>query len=239
MLFQHAIQSGNHFYSSPITHYNFYKIILDLMGYYNKSIPSAAIAYSNFYIPHSLNGDFKRNQSNFIGTMYASNVIDYSYKFYIRQLYPEDFAEVEPGSNGTFFYPETTRYTIINDLGVSWQPTIYEVEPAIYGSERFKGTFIPIRSALDLNSNFDVFNPPTLNPKEIAKYTPFNAVFYMTQKVNSPSADQDDRNNWRYEHIIFDDQLMEAIGKTLDFLERHPSKRGSDISPALLLLGFP
>jgi hypothetical protein len=131
------------------------------------------------------------------------------------------------GSVGSFVIIDEKVYTSGHDFmpgsSGNWLYSSYKKEsPSFYkawriGGSKFSGTFIPIYSALDLDESFDIFNS-SLDEEYIVKHSPFDKVVFMkdpTKKFNVKGSQAH-----RYEHIVFDEQLMQGISESLAYIER-------------------
>jgi hypothetical protein len=203
---------------STTLHDRFYGLLTTL-GSYKPGLKKIAIAYSNFYSPHP---GLSRTGSVQSGTISPPG---FSRTFYAGGTSgnPEKY-ELYPGSTGNWYY-QTSK-----------GKSVKYVNTNSYGSEVFKGTFIPINSALDLNSTFDVFAPTSTAEGTVKTFSPFDKVFYMKDEYNrykelrgtGVSGTIDDM---RYEHIVFDSQVMNAINNGLRWI-----KYGNSMTPIYSLL---
>gem|GEM_PF-5958133 len=238
----------NHYFS-PIdkslsdSHDHFYDNFLKPLGNYRKDIPSVAIAYSNFYMPNpTINRDYNQYcgdiniLSNF--EMKAGGPIGNSERY-----------ELMPGSTtDTYFGLFSYKFNSWIYPGYSSSHFSYffhyssDMLNPNWDAEVYKGTFIPIVSALDL-SNFDDVNPPTLDEKAMAAYSPFDKVLYMKQPYNSYHSEFNKgsstgitANDKRYQHIVFGQQLMASLSDALDYVETHSKKNivSTILAPLLL-----
>lgn len=185
---------------------------------YRKDIPKVAIAYSNFYLPlggmiafqYKINGA-RINVPAIAGESIFSRNIVVGGPISATET---EWHDLEPGSCGDFFWKTYTN-----------KPVKY-VDPNMYNWENFAGTFIPIKSALDLPEAFNPIYAHTENEEELAALSPFNAVYYMRDPYNDYVRFRDSSqlptytpNDKRYQHIIFDNQLMTALMLGLKALE--------------------
>ncbi len=197
-------------------HRLFYTFLDDLGGY-NHRMPLATIAYSNFYLPHpGYDRTVRLDTTGYIMPLpliieffSAGGDPNHAIDVYERA----GFHDLAPGSVTARFY-----YDLIGEKVVNEYVTLFPIK-----GEGFKGTFIPIYSALDLDEGFDILNPQPMPAESLAALTEFDAVYYMEDEFNcykKPGGvcrkQVDDR---RYQHIFFDDQLMEDLASALGFLE--------------------
>lgn len=233
----------SHYYSgtgkaSPQSHDDFYaflkalangKSLGDPRGY-RKDIPRVAIAYSNFRVPLGGKDPYTRFQAGYINvTDPITNSTLFSRNIMAGGPAPDPngeflWHEMEPGSTyDEFFSPVGRRSPKFIHM--------YNFTNTYTGKtdEPFSGTFMPIVSVLDL-ANFDGFHPATTDENELAAYSPFDAVYYMRDSYNG-YADWMGRartytgDEARYEHIVFDDQLMAKIICGLRYLEDAAEKK--------------
>lgn len=188
-------------------------------GNYRLNLPSAAVASSNFYVPHSGDPGFRRDLRYYAARIHTLLI---SAPVYAGGSHaPHEFA---PGSTGSWYLSPFSLQTEKFTMGLlGWDIKVGEILVGTFGNERFKGTFIPIYSALDLDPDFDVYNPPTQDEAELARYTPFDEVYFLKDLCNlyqgrACDTGNPNRDYLRYEHIIFDNQVIAAIGRALDFL---------------------
>jgi hypothetical protein len=228
LLFEHYYLSSGA--SSTAAHDAFFQFLASKGGY-RRDIPKIAIAYSNFYKPHP----------NWYGP-YDHQIAAIGKDAIYRDI-RGNTQEFVPGSTGDWYYSPF--------MGTRGDNIHFVADPGT-PKEAYKGTFIPIQSALDLKS-FDVFNPPSVQERDIRTYSPFDAVYYMHDTYSGyctaagscsrlslydPSTGLGSRtsiDDKRYEHVIFDNQLMQAINSSLRTLDSFKTRR-SVISPKLVLL---
>jgi hypothetical protein len=195
---------------------------------YRKDMAKAAIAYSNFFRPMApwqptVAGDFGELAGGLKGSAFY-----YTAPFKAGgPAYGAGYWDLAPGSTGDWYF---------NNYKLKSPPFVYPYSMTSSGSltstadpsrEMFQGTFIPIVSALDLpKATFDPMFPPTTNEVELAKRGPFDAVYYMHDRYNSynsfkdvNSNDSKTVNDLRYQHLIFDPQLMNAVMEGLRAIE--------------------
>lgn len=211
MLYGHHYFSEDAVKTSPVQN-NFYKKLFD-MGDYRSDIPMVAIAYSNFYQPHP---GINTSQETAVGKIRvtAGGKVIAKREFNAGGAGTEyGKHELAPGSIGDWYYDAYNPGGGANEHLVLYSKN----------GETFKGTFIPIYSALDLR-DFDMAANPNPTESELAAYSPFDRVFYMHQAQNGYRNDQTIEGK-RYEHGVFDPQIMAAIEQSLRFLEaRDPEK---------------
>ncbi|MDB5048877.1 MAG: hypothetical protein JWO30_1948 [Fibrobacteres bacterium] len=208
MLYEHYYANGT---AVNVSHDEFYGF-LNRLGGYRKSIPMVSIAYSNFYQPHpgfQAAPDLIYNVATIDPTLLSVRTVTSR---------NQDFAA---GSAGDWylspFAQKSPNFVSTNGIG----------SPA----EKFKGTFIPIRSAFDLNGNYPA-NGSIQDEFLVSTFSPFNAVRFMKNTYDGYCntgnvCSQMDRNSdgrktiedKRYEHIVFDNQVMTAINDGLQTLE--------------------
>lgn len=200
---------GAHF-SSEV--YDNFQAHLIRMGEFPKRY-GVAIAYSNFYLPHPNQDPLQRQVYKRLKVKEAR----YSYDIEAGGADGSRMqAELEPGSTGNWYYNlfEGTQGEYMQE--------------AIAGEdEAFKGTFVPIRSALYLQgidwktfaqTEDGSYTDGEYN-RQVASYSLFDRVYWM----NGPNQyareffDQsgDEIEDLRYEHMVFDRALMAQIEKAL------------------------
>ena len=236
MLYSHYYSNGA---ISQKSHDEFYaflrqlgtgKTLGDARGY-RKDIPKVAIAYSSFYKPLGALSPYtpivgaRLDVDPFYKTLFSRNMMAGG-----PQLAPDpQWLDIQPGSSGDFYWSEYAKKS--KDF----------ITPRVFNNETFMGTFMPIKSVLDLEDNFNTLAPPTQNEEELAEYSPFNAIYYMRDTYNDyvrfkdPTQSPDlNSNGKRYEHLIFDNQLMTAIMLGLKSLEDAPEHKivTSSVVPA-------
>lgn len=213
--------------SNSTAHNAFYGFLTSLGGY-RPDIPKISIAYSNLYRAHA----------GFIGP-WEWGVANIG-KDDVYRTVRGNYQEYRPGSTGYWYWSPLER-SVMED-----------VNPSYFGNppEMFKGTFISFVSALDLKG-FDDENPPTSDPNSIRSYSPFDEVHYMQEEYNgycdpNRNCNQNSlcENNGnclksiedrRYEHMVFDKQLMRAIATSLHSLESLQFRKRLASSKTLLL----
>ncbi|MGL1901965.1 MAG: hypothetical protein OCC49_07510 [Fibrobacterales bacterium] len=192
--------------ASNEAHTNFFQF-LENLGDFATNIPMVAIAYSNFDLPHGAN---TRDQT------FSAIKDDFGLDLELKM--GGDYTSVNghelmPGSIGFWYWSNWNNKKGDENL------RLQNIEGKI-----FKGTFVPIYSALDLNIDpnnlshyvFDPIEPQSIDEKELTKYSPFDKLIWMTDysKMSYQGRDID-----RYEHIVFDDQLMARLLDGLNFIE--------------------
>lgn len=197
MLYGHYYPGRGHLNTA----FSAFQEFLQSKGGFRMDIPRVAIATSNFWIP---NASLSRSATNTVGKIAPPGAVR---NFNAGGVDGMHNHELEPGSTGDWFFspykkksPEfVTAYSFTN--------------------EKFKGTFVPISSALALNGNFDVYNPQTTDEIGLRSWSTFNAVYYLQQPYNGYPGSSGGIEDRRYEHIVFDDQVMEKIKLALIFIE--------------------
>jgi hypothetical protein len=197
------------------------KALGDSRGY-RKDIPKVSIAYSNFRRPLPGKDAF---------TQFTAGNLDVNkgpVSVFLRHFSAggsatdaaAEWHEMEPGSTGDWYF---------SPFDGKSQKYVY---PSSFSNETYCGTFMPIRSALDLGGGFDPLNPVTTDETEMAAYTPFDAVYYMRDSYNGyadmhvPSRPRSyTGDEMRYEHVIFDDQLMTKLISGVRYLEDFQEKK--------------
>jgi hypothetical protein len=216
-----------HYYGGTASHDGFYQQIAD-MGGYRRDLPQASIAYSNFYQPHHTTDYSERN------TTWLS-VGGRTWYTYAKG------AEWMPGSSGDWYYNSYKGKVALSG---------YDLKNFGTPAEFWKGTFIPIKSALDLDVNYNSYdNPAPTNRYTLAAHSPFQYVDYMERQYNgycntantctlqdSPSP-RTSVNDMRYAHIVFDPTLVAKVNKALDWLERSVVSLNNDKYDDLLFYG--
>lgn len=179
---------------------NFYNMLKE-MGDYRSDLPFATIATSNFHKPHPELDMTVRNEVQKIDRWVLRRSI------YAGGQYPYQKYELYPGSCGNFYY----------DLVNFGRGTSSPQENATSG-EKFKGTFIPIHSSLDLRG-FEVLNP-SLDRSEnnLARYSPADRCFYFQNQYNEYRGDYS-VDGMRFSHIYFNYMTMQKIQAALQFIE--------------------
>jgi hypothetical protein len=200
---------------------------LNSKGGYRPGMPKVAIAYSNPYLTHP---GYTGPYATTVNRMGTSDV------YRLNRGNPYDFM---PGSQGDWFYSSYQGSDESN------------MRPVSFGSpaEKFKGTFIPFASALDLQG-FDGFSFPDLDENGFKAHSPFDAVFYMKKPYNGyctgagvcSKISQCEAGNCRstiedkrYEHIVIDDQLIASLSSALDRIESLDAAKRLPPIVALLL----
>ncbi len=196
--------------TSEVAHDNFYNYLEEL-GDYRFDIPNVAIAYSDLRKPHG---------SSYYDSYEVVSVFEWSAQAG-GPIGTANWHEFMPGSTGSWYYS-------------SWKGKkgngLFEL--ANPDGEVFKGTFIPVYSALDVSvagknpyeaiSLFD--NDPwellmNNDPEEVARHSPFDKVMWMDK---GPMKNKDGVEADRFEHIVFDEQLMDKIYEGLLYIENKP-----------------
>lgn len=257
MLYEHYYDGDRH--SSAVWR-QFYDF-LGRKGGYRRDIPSVAIAASNFYSPWNPTKTFLHSaRAAFLAPPTAP--IDIT----LGGISSVPRHELAPGSTGDWFYssfkrsptqymyPEVTSQIACTDnfivpygpkgadMNVTWTCNPGDIcNFRFYGRchsnwENFKGTFIPIYSALGLSGYSRLSD---INAQNVKDYTPFNKVIWMGSTYNGycdasggcrkldqcesgSNCSRKDEDK-RFEHIIFDMQVMKAIDDGAKYLaRRHP-----------------
>jgi hypothetical protein len=183
-------------------------------GNYRFDMPKVALACSNTYLPHSADQSFVRSEYQPTPKVIGCQIIVPGVSLDLTSANisaggsvddPEKtFYELEPGCTGDWFYR-----TFYND-------TTQYVSPNTYGGEKFKGTFMPFYSVLDLNPGTKYLS---MSDADLANNSPFDKVLRMNAQTNGyPNGTSPD--NYRYQHIIFDDQMMQNINSGVDYIEQ-------------------
>lgn len=222
----------------PDSHDGFYGFLAS-MGGFRKDMASASIAYSNLFQPHKT---MLRSKAHRTGYISAEGIAIRNFGVGLNAM---DAHELAPGSVGDWYFKLRTNQNNKNVYPYRssvYSQTWFNTFENFEGMEVFKGTFIPFYSALNLEG-FDVYNPPTQSEASLAAYSKFDFTYFMQNESNDyygflgrtdgrtgPSIDM-----MRYEHIIFDGQLMGKIKDALQAIETL-SRRKSGIAPALTLL---
>jgi hypothetical protein len=184
-------------------------------------VTSIGIAYSNFHRPHGTVLD--PNVRNVVGKM--ETPIHSARDWYAGGPGGDPHRyELYPGSAGDWYWNILKR----KSPNYSYPRTINE--------ETFKGTFIPINSALDLAPDYDVFAPQPNGGRAplgiIDRASAFDRVYMMvwydgTANANDYCSEFQDRDclpttndDRRYYHVVFDASLMEAIRSGLRDIDR-------------------
>jgi hypothetical protein len=221
----HQMFYGHHYFGSgydgqtgimkdSIVKENFYNLLIS-MGDYRKDIPNYSIAYSNFMNPHAnLSKDTQVVMKLDIKRKLDFKIIDLGY-FHLATYSIQaggwsgyGIHEMMPGSIGDWYFDYGTG--TVGDFLESKTP-----------DEIFKGTFVPIYSALDLRDGFDVLDPFADRSEEnLAAYSPFDKVFYMPPGANGYNANVPPIDTLRYQHIKFDSKLMKVIEEAIISLEQ-------------------
>jgi hypothetical protein len=207
-------QSEPIIYPSQVTseaHDVFYGFLASLGGY-RPGIPKISIAYSNAYRPHpGYTGPYSADV-NRMGT-------DQVYRKNEGNAW--DFV---PGSHMDAFYSSFAGAN--SDM----------MKPVSFGapSEKFKGTYIPLKSALDLDYTDPYAVQGSPDESQLKAHSPFDAVYYMRSDWNGYCTDDGHCSQLsvcdagscrktiedkRYEHVVFDNQMMDAIASALDKIE--------------------
>lgn len=244
-----------HFYpdigqSIPSSHDGFYnylkalgtgKALGDSRGW-RKDMTRVSVAYSNFNKPGLLEADGSMGPSGRLWVSQGS--FPYILTLAERHLFAGGAAgtpgwqELTPGSTGNWYWSPYKHDMIKYVFPRETTPNHGYSEFSMHDyntNEVFTGTFMPIGSTLDLQG-FDVMNPPTLNEEAIQRYSSFDAVYYMRETYNSyikfqGGPETHGINEKRYEHLIFDPQLMSNIMGALQFIEEAPSRKVSALMP--------
>jgi hypothetical protein len=219
--------------SNTLGHDYFYDF-LRTAGDYRKGITSVSIAYSNFFKPHRF-----INRQTGMWTGNISSGVSTAKEFGIKDSW--DLHELAPGSTGDWYWrnrtntqsPSVYPYASSNSAGSS-HTMFFERHSAF---ETFKGTFVPIYSSLDLRG-YDAYQYNGETEEQLAKYTPFDMVYFMKNPKNEYPAYFSHGNTggvaeefMRYEHIVFDGQLMASINGGLTLIGNKP---GQKAVPAVL-----
>lgn len=244
MLFEHYYAGGN-VRGVTDSHDAFYGFLAQL-GNYRKGMPKVAIAYSNFYKPYP-------------GFTAQPNVLYTTGHITPPQATQRDFGaqnwELSAGSTG-FWYRSSYNgvgadYVSLNAMGVPPDATPEQIYLPPIKWETFQGTFIPIESALDL-TGYPAPSSPTPNPDDVARYSPFDKIFFMNNTYNgycgpsgtctlkdqcgTPGGCKQDINQKRYEHLVFDEQLMAAINSGLAEIEKSVKRKTATLASTMSLL---
>jgi hypothetical protein len=193
---------------------------------YRGDIPSVAIAYSNFHQAHD--GGWSPDVRNVVG---KTDPPGYDARDWFAggpAGDPHRF-ELYPGSAGDWYWSAYSRKS----------PT-YSY-PVVCNGETFQGTFIPIQSALDLSSSFNVLDPAlarTVPWRVLRKASRFDQVYIMADPVTGAAGYNDYEREFknkpghvpgaddrRYQHVVFDRMLMNAIRSGLADIDRAASVR--------------
>jgi hypothetical protein len=244
MLYSHSYSKDNPYQrevcrADATGHNDFYTFIDSLADEgYNPYVPKVAIAYSNFYAPY----DDEQAKKAELDENVTYGHIDMKFEDTACEHWNHDpaynaggsplsgeplntpgFHELAPGSVGGRFYYSPFEREAVAFYDDENEKTMEMVNYVVAG-EIYKGTHIPIYSALDLDLpvDFNWRNLPITDRNELAKYSPFEAIYWMTETYNGYHADQTTNDDKRYEHIIFDDQLMTALAEGLIYLEAAP-----------------
>jgi hypothetical protein len=251
MLFGHYYAPTGQYGTS--NHQKFYQF-LEGLGRYRKDIQSASIAYSNFYVPHA---HLQRPTNYLPGYLYVT-----AGGFVLNTGHfgaggnpgtPESY-ELMPGSTGDWYFStfkcNLQKFVYTGYTGPTSSDFIplnywYNLPPSVVDYEFYKGTFIPIQSALDL-SGIDSYAPATTDEAALAAYSPFGRVYYMKEAYNSYKTEFPTRrtgirttgtqpDDQRYQHIVFGQQLMNSLSDALDFIATHPKSKFNLAAINLLL----
>jgi hypothetical protein len=176
-------------------------------GDYKPLVPKVSVACSNFYLPHSGDSAFNRNahqQVAFVPTL--------GYKFYAGGPKGDtELHEFAPGASGDWYW----------DNSLKNGATTFTSQ--LIGNEHYKGTFVPIYSALDLSSTLDVYNPQTaqLTNQQLLEFSAFDKVLKLDNRLNGywPNQTESERDALRYQHIVFDEQVVSKLAEALAFLD--------------------
>lgn len=243
MLYSHSYANDDYqregCYANATGHDDFYAFMDRLaVGGYSPYVPKVAIAYSNFYAPYDdeqakkaaldENVTYGHIDLKFQDTVCSDWDNDLPYNaggspLSSEPLNPPGFHELAPGSvSGRFYYSPYDREAVAS-YDDNNKKTM-EMRNYVVAGETYKGTHIPIYSALDLDlpPNLDWRNLPITDRNELVKYSPFEAIYWMTDQYNGYAPNQTTADDKRYEHIIYDDQLMTALAEGLRFLETSP-----------------
>lgn len=237
MLYSHSYANDNYqregCRADATGHDDFYAFIDSLAdGGYNPYVPKVAVAYSNFYPPYkdlqAAKAAIDENVTvGHINLAFEDTVCDrwdYDPPYNaggsptsIEPLNPPGFHELAPGSVSGRFYYSPYEHTAVTTADNSMKMDNY-----VIAGETYMGTHIPIYSALDLDLPADLNwrNLPITDRNELAKYSPFEAIYWMNNEYNGYGSQT--INDKRYEHIIFDDQLLTAVAEGLKYLEASP-----------------
>jgi hypothetical protein len=222
---------------NTLSHDAFYNS-LSAMGDLRKDIANVAIAYSNFHVPYK--GGINPDVETVVGKMnikapgglvlFSSSIKaggdnGGKYEFY-------------PGSIGNWYMQYwKLKYAQYLDMNAFNSSTAYG------GTEVFAGTFIPIQSALGLSSSIDVFSNPSL--ATVQANSMFHKVYFMDREYNNYSyLNPNPPNSWpslfnfdkRFEHIVFDPEVMGKISEGLAFIEKRDRAKLAATSIRSLLL---
>ena len=168
---------------------------LEKMGGYPDRILKLSIAHSNWMYPHE-------------GIEHNGRV---AWTKSDRNIYPSDRDRMAGSVSDTFwdFLKHSAKDFSLHK----------------YGNDRYKGTFVPILSALDMNveENFNLDENPT---QEWARQnSPFDEVWWMKRKYNCynnfPKIDGCVESTYRerFQHGLFDQEIVSMITNGLQWLD--------------------
>ncbi len=213
----HQMLYGHHYYNptnvmkESEVHSNFYTMLRN-MGDYRNDFPLVSIATSNFFNP---NQNLDKQVVNDVQRLQIDIAAGASYSKTLKAGGSEDYQKFElfPGSIGDWYYN-------IYDFGQGSAEHMI----SLTGTEKFKGTFIPLHSALDLRG-FDVLNPALDRSMEnLRLYSPFDRTLYLDKEFNEYRNDYS-VNGKRYHHIFFDYQVIQKLQSGLEYIEQKYQER--------------
>lgn len=173
---------------------------------FRADLPLLGVAYSNFYKPHgTLDPSVKTTAGNV-----DPPIVDARDFFVGGPVGDPQRLEAYPGSTGFWYWKPYRR---------SSPEYVY---PGTLDGEVFKGTFIPINSALALRPDYDVLHPTHSGELDLATKSAFDRVYYMQNATNNYSAEfgsspahTADVNDKRFQHMVFDAALMGTLQRAL------------------------
>lgn len=177
------------------------------------------IAYSNFYMP---NPEMDKRGRQEVKKLVISDA-DYSYSLEAGGPDGATFeSEFEPGSTGNWYY----------ELFEGVQGAYMRESKNNPGPESFKGTFIPIRSALALGDvpwrtygQTPELYENGLDNRQVGADSEFDRVYWMSgpnqyaSEFFGETLTEEHPDELRYEHMVFDAQLVNQIAEALIMVE--------------------